>query len=189
MEKIFYFDVETTSLDPKSGGIHQIGIIIEIDGKTKERLVFNLAPFQGDIVTDEALEVAGVTRLQIMAYKNPLDIYEEIVSLLNKYVNKFDKQDKMFLCGFNNQKFDNEFLRNFFKKCGDNYFGSYFWANSLDILVLATLSLMKVRKRMDDFKLKTVCKQLGIEVDEEKLHDALYDIDLTRACLYKIRGI
>ena len=32
---------------------------------------------------------------------------------------------------------------------------------------------------MEDFKLKTVAKQLGIEIDESKLHDAEYDIYLT----------
>lgn len=34
--------------------------------------------------------------------------------------------------------------------------------------------------KLPDFKLLTVCKYLGIPVDETKLHDALYDIELTR---------
>lgn len=35
---------------------------------------------------------------------------------------------------------------------------------------------------MENFKLMTIAKHVGIEVDENKLHDAEYDIDLT----YKI---
>ena len=38
---------------------------------------------------------------------------------------------------------------------------------------------------MTDFKLKTVAKQLGIIVDESKLHDAKYDIILTKQ-IYEI---
>jgi DNA polymerase-3 subunit epsilon len=37
---------------------------------------------------------------------------------------------------------------------------------------------------MSDFKLKTVCRHAGISVDESKIHDAIYDIEITRA-LYK----
>ena len=33
---------------------------------------------------------------------------------------------------------------------------------------------------MQDFKLLTVTKELGLKVDEEKIHDARYDIALTR---------
>jgi DNA polymerase-3 subunit epsilon len=34
---------------------------------------------------------------------------------------------------------------------------------------------------MENFKLSTVAKELVIITDETKLHDALYDIKLTRA--------
>jgi DNA polymerase-3 subunit epsilon len=34
---------------------------------------------------------------------------------------------------------------------------------------------------MENFKLCTVAKHFGIVTDEEKLHDAFYDIQLTRA--------
>ena len=33
---------------------------------------------------------------------------------------------------------------------------------------------------MPNFKLSTVAKQLGVFVSDDKLHDALYDVDLTR---------
>ncbi len=38
---------------------------------------------------------------------------------------------------------------------------------------------------MNDFKLKTVGRCAGIEVDESKIHNAIYDIRITRE-LYKI---
>jgi DNA polymerase III subunit epsilon len=47
-------------------------------------------------------------------------------------------------------------------------------------MVLASNYLKAERHLIQDFKLKTVAKHLGIEVDETKLHDAKYDIYLTR---------
>ena len=104
--------------------------------------------------------------------------------MLSKYCNRFDKKDKLFLCGFNNAAFDNQFLRAWFTQNGDSYFGSYFWANPLDTYVLATQYLLNERHKMLDFKLITVCKQVGIQVDESRLHDAEYDIELTRNLYY-----
>jgi hypothetical protein len=34
----------------------------------------------------------------------------------------------------------------------------------------------------------TVAKTMGIEIDENKLHDATYDIELTRDIFYRIIG-
>jgi DNA polymerase III epsilon subunit-like protein len=102
------------------------------------------------------------------------------MKLLGKYVNKFDKKDKFFLVGYNNKGFDNDFMRNFFKQQGDNYFGSWFWAGAIDVMVLAADYLQEDMPNMVDFKLRTVAQHLGIKLDESKLHDALYDIDITK---------
>ena len=99
--------------------------------------------------------------------------------MLGKYVDKFNKKDKFHLVGYNNASFDNQFFRAFFTQNNDVYFGSWFWADSLDVMVLAANHLRKERARLVDFKLKTVAAHLGIEVDESRLHDAEYDIDLT----------
>lgn len=41
---------------------------------------------------------------------------------------------------------------------------------------------------MKDFKQGTVAKALGIEVDDSKLHDAKYDIDICHAIYDKVCG-
>ena len=69
---------------------------------------------------------------------------------------------------------------------GDKYFGSYFWSNSIDVMVLATLRLLGVRPTMENFKLMTVAKTVGVQIDESKLHDAMYDIYLTREIYNRI---
>ena len=109
------------------------------------------------------------------------EVYQQFVSMLDKYADRFDKKDKFFLAGYNNAAFDNQFLRGFFLQNGDKYFGSWFWSNSIDVMVLATQYLLARRQDMENFKQGTVAKYLGIEVQDDKLHDALYDIQICKA--------
>jgi DNA polymerase III subunit epsilon len=178
--KILFFDLETTGLSPAKNGIHQISGEICIDGETKEEFNFHVRPNPAAIIDQSALDVGGVTKEQIMEYPPMGVVYKHFVDMLAKYVNKFDKQDKFFLCGYNIASFDNNFLRGFFLQNGDNFFGSWFWSNTLDVMVLATLYLASKRHEMENFKLMTVAKHCGIEIDETKLHDASYDIYLTK---------
>jgi DNA polymerase-3 subunit epsilon len=52
-------------------------------------------------------------------------------------------------------------------------------------MVLASEHLAEMRVGMENFKLMTTARALGIEIDESKLHDAEYDIELTRN-IYRI---
>jgi len=185
MKKLIFFDLETTGLNPEQNGIHQISGCIEIDGEEKECFDFKVAPNPKLDISDEALKVCNKTKEEVMAYPSMDIIYKQFVSLLEKYVDKYDKTDKFFLVGYNNSSFDNQFLRNWFIQNNDKYFGSWFWPNTLDTYILATQKLLEERSKMIDFKLNTVCSFVGIEIDESKLHDAIYDIELTRK-LYKI---
>lgn len=183
--KLFFFDLETTGTYPGKNGIHQISGEIVIDGEVVEQFDFHVQPNPKAVIEQAALDVANVTKEQIMAYPPMQDVYQELTAMLAKYVDKYDKTDKFFLVGYNNAAFDNQFLRGFFLQNGDKYFGSWFWANSIDVMILATVFLADQRAEMANFKLSTVAKQLNIEVDEESLHGADYDIYLTRK-IYEI---
>jgi DNA polymerase-3 subunit epsilon len=179
--KLLFFDLETTGVNPGKNGIHQISGEIVIDGKTMERFDFKVQPNPKCVIEEQALQVAGVTREQVMAYPAMGDVYRQFVALLGKYVDKYKKTDKFFLVGYNNASFDNQFLRGFFLQNGDQYFGSWFWSNSIDVMVLASAKLAERRHEMENFKLATVAKFLGVNVDDAALHNALYDINLTKA--------
>lgn len=181
MSKLFFYDLETTGTNPGRHGIHQISGEIVIDGKSVETFDFKVQPNPKAQIEDAALAVGGVTREQIMAYPPMGQVYTQLVTMLGKYVDKYNKKDKFFLVGYNNAAFDNQFLRGFFLQNGDNYFGSWFWANSIDVMVLASAYLADRRPEMENFKLSTVAKFLGVSVSDDSLHNALYDIELTRA--------
>jgi len=179
--KLFFFDLETTGVNPAKNGIHQISGEIVIDGETKETFDFKVQPNPKAIIEEQALKVCSVTEDQIKAYPEMKEVYNQLIKMLSKYVDKFNKNDKFFLVGYNNASFDNQFLRGFFLQNGDSYFGSWFWSNSFDVMVLATPFLAERRAEMANFQLSTVAGFLGVTIEEQKLHDASYDIYLTKS--------
>lgn len=49
--------------------------------------------------------------------------------------------------------------------------------------------LMRKRHEMTDFKQETVARALGIQIDSAKLHDASYDIQLTKEIYNRISSL
>lgn len=187
MAKLFFYDLETTGLNYKLNAIHQISGMVVIDGKIVEKFEYKVSPYLGAKIEDVALAIANKTKEEVMAYPPIKDVYRKLFNLFTKHIDRFDRFDKFILVGYNNLSFDNEFFREFITKhCDDKYYGSYFWSNSIDVLALASHHLRDERHKMSDFKLRSVAKQLGIEVDETKLHDAQYDIELTYLIYKKI---
>ena len=179
--KVVFFDLETTGTLVNRHGIHQLSGAIVVDGEVKEEFDLRVQPNPKAEIIQEALDVAGVTKEQILSYPPMGIVFSSFIAMLDKYVDRFDKKDKFFLAGYNNASFDNQFLRAWFLQNGDKYFGSWFWSNSIDVMVLATPYLAAKRTEMENFKQGTVAKTLGIQVDDSKLHDALYDIQICKA--------
>lgn len=186
MKKIIYLDLETTGLSPETHGIIQIGGEIEIGGETKEKFNFLVKPFKGQLISKEALEINKRTMAEIAAFEEPESIFRRFKNLLEKYIMPYDKSDKFFMVGYNCHSFDSQFLREFFVRNNSKYYGSYFWNPSIDVMLLAVAKLAHKRYEMENLKLMTVARHLGIEVDEEKLHDAEYDIFLTKAIFKEV---
>ena len=180
MSKLFFYDLETTGTKYWRNGIHQISGLIVINGVEVEEFNFKVKPFEKAVIEDEALNVAGVTKEDILNYEPMEVVYEKLISILSKYINKFDKLDKFHLVGYNNSSFDNQFLRAYFVQNNDQYFGSWFWVETIDCMVLACNRLKDDRTKLPNFQLKTVAQWLGIKVEENNLHDALYDIRITK---------
>ena len=184
--KLLFFDTETTGVRYWKDGIHQISGYVDIDGEIKETFDFKVQPNPNAEISDEALAIANISREQIANYPPMKTVYLELVKMLGKYVDKYDKTDKFYLVGFNNASFDNPMLRAWFKQNGDEYFGSWFWSNCFDVFVMATPYIVSVRPTMTSCNLFNTAKVLGVEVDESKLHDALYDVQVTREIFYKL---
>jgi len=183
--KKLFFDVETTGVDHRRNTIHQLSGILEINDDVVEEFNLKTRPHPKAVITQDALDACGVDELTIMSYPEHRMAHKEFLGILTKYVDRFNKFDKLIIVGYNCQKFDDPFLRVWFELCGDKFYGSWFWPNTLDVMALATEYLLRRRAFMPNFQLGGVAKELGIKVDKDRLHDAIYDVYLTRE-IYRI---
>lgn len=188
MIKIFY-DTETTGINPMKSSIHQIAGLIEIDDFVVETFDIKVRPHPKAIYEEAALTVCKKTKEEILGYQSMEDGLREFKGVLTRHIDKYDPQEKAHLVGFNNRGFDDLFLQMWFKLCNDQYLWSWFWVDTLDILPLASQYLLHRRPQMPSFKLKRVATELGIIIDKEKLHDALYDAYLTREIYRIVTGL
>lgn len=153
--KQIFIDIETTGLNPESDKIIQIAGIIKVNGKIKEKFDFKT------------------------------NIYINFLNLLDKHINKFDKNDKAYFLAYN-AKFDNDFIRKLFLDNNNKFIGSYFYNPVIDVLQMTSYKFMLKKKFPENFKLITVAKFLQIKVDENKLHNAAYDIFITNEIYKKL---
>jgi len=186
--KIFY-DLETTGTDVRKHGVHQISGSIEVDGVVVETFDFRVAPNPKCVCEAEALKAGKVTEEQIRAYPPMNVVFRKVIALLGKYIDKFDVKDKAWLIGFNNRAFDDIFFRAWFEQNDNTFFGTWFWSDSIDCLPLASQYLIKRRRNMKNFKFGTVAKELGLVVDEDRLHDAAYDAEILREVYRIVTGL
>lgn len=184
--KKFFCDVETSGLDPDQNGILEIGGIIEV-GKTIEELNYFVKPFPKDHISQAALTANKLKMEDVEKFPEPQKVYQDLTNRLSTYVDKYDREDKFFFIGYN-APYDYQFIRSFFEKCKDRYFGSLFFFPPIDVMQLAVVYLKSSRHQMPDFKLATVLAECGIEVDLKKAHGALYDIQKTGELFYKLVG-
>lgn len=99
---------------------------------------------------------------------------------MESHLNIEDSKDKFYLVGYNSHHFDSQYLRRLFVSHYKR-FNDYFWNPSIDVMLIAAGFNMGQRHLLGDFKQTTVAKSLGIEVDEEKLHDSIYDVQLVKS--------
>lgn len=184
--KILYFDTETTGIDPKVNEITQFAAIVEVDGEVKEEVNFRCQPTNWEAIDPQAIETTGVSIDQLKTFEEPQFMMIKIRKLFDKYIDKYDKNDKFYPAG-HNVSFDLEFLQSFWKKHADAYgTGSYQNWRSLDSRIFANFLMATGKISCPDVKLGTLCQLLGIEI---QAHDALSDIRATRELIKKMMGM
>ena len=183
-------DTETTGTDPKANGLIQLACIIDIDGEIKAEKEWHIKPFPTDVIADKALEVNHIIREELSTFMSPLQARYEIEQFWGQFINRFQKgkqrHDKFYAAGFN-VGFDMNVLSAYWKKCGNEYFGSFFNGFQIDPLPLLRLLDWRGDMNLPDQKLATVCRFLGIELTEA--HDALADIRATRQAMLKMNSM
>jgi len=186
MIKRIFLDVETTGKNPMTCGLWQIGGIIEA-GKRSEEFIFECDIFKEDDVEEEALTVNGLTIDKLDKMRDPIEVNGEFQELMSRYIDKYDKRDKFYFINFG-VNFDSEVLRQWFLKCGDEFFGSWFWHPPIDVMTLAMQDLVGKRHNLQNFKQVTVADYYGVRSERGRAHNALYDCYVAREIYNKITG-
>lgn len=184
MTKIFY-DCETTGLKPNQHSIVQLAGLIEVDEVIVERFDILMAPHPKAKLDPVALRINGRTEEEILAYPSMEEGLSRFLNLVGRYVDPYKKETRAHLVGYNNRRFDDEFLGKLFDLCKNGYFMAYFYGSTLDVLPLSAEYLLDRRASMPSFKLKRVALELGLVFGADGLHDAMFDAVLTRD-IYRI---
>jgi ribonuclease T len=178
--KYCFIDVETTGLDRKHHNIFQIsGTVLDCDLQEIESFDLRFRPFSLEHVEQGALDATGMTFDDLSSLPMSSEqAYQELIKILSRHCNKFDKKDKMHFVAYN-ASFDGDFMREFFAKHNDAYFGSWFWNPPICVMLASAWFTQRVRGAFPNFKLGTMCQCAEIGWDESKAHDAQYDIQQT----------
>ena len=180
--KIWWFDIESTGLDPYRNDIISLACIIDIDGEIKEKFKLNIQPFNWDNIELSALKVNRITMEQLKTFMTPKKALEKLKFYLNKYVDPYNSNDKFQPGGYNND-FDIKFMSNFFRKCGDKYFGSWIDYHRFDPQSIMQFLHLKGDIDLPNYKLKTIADYFGIKINN---HEPMSDIKTTREIVYKL---
>jgi len=184
--KVIWIDVETTGIDHENNVIIELAALYE-NGKDKSvfHVYINPGIFPDDFkvieeltgITQEYLEQNGITEAEA---------YTQFIDWIGQYIDKYNKADKAIFAAYN-AKFDNDYMRDFFKHNNDDYFGSWFYSASLDIMSTVALCVrLELMQVPSNFKNPTICESLGIK---HNAHRALDDIKASRKAQIKMEGL
>lgn len=184
MKEVF-FDVETSGTEYKKHGILQLAGIIKIKGQEMDRFNLYMKPFGDQAVEPSALEANGITLEQIKGFDEPCVAYKKFLRLMDRFIDRYNKEDKFHLIGYNS-RFDDNFLREWFERNGNKYYGAYYWWPSIDVSNMVAVKYRQYRAKFPNFQLMTVAEKLKIEVTKDNFHDAMYDTEVTMAIFDKV---
>ena len=174
--KILFIDLETSGIDPHKHGVIQIAGVIEVDGAVAEEFSFDCSLYPDQACDPKALQVTGKTPQQISGYPAPGLAYKSLLAIFDKYIDRYNKNDKFHMVGQNPQ-FDYAFLTEFFRRNGNAYFYAYVQYYLIDLIAITALFRSAGKIDVPNMKLPTMTAYFGIK---HKAHDAMEDIKATR---------
>lgn len=234
---IFWFDFETTGLDPWHSDPVQLSYILETEGEEVARRDLRMKPYfaykcsscrkglrydevAGEGVTcprcgkgvanrnasPDALKVIGKTFEEIMEFPDPIEALETLKADLKPMLTK---RERPVCAGYNIKSFDMPFMEKWLYKLtnGSVKFPFYFQYNPyIDVLPIVIAMYYRVARRSPE-KLSGNIKNMklasavdfaktlvpnyfeGREEEEEKFHDALFDVEQTRDVFKSLLGV
>ena len=179
-----WIDTETTGLIPGKHAIIQIGAFITEEFLGDPVDTFNsVGSAKGFKISKKALEVNGITKKELKRRQSPYDLFTEFLEWMGKYVDRYNRKDKLIPVGYN-VKFDIDMLFGMALKLRYPYLGAYISGSAIDILsVVRFQDALGNIPPMRSHKLGDVCAALEIDPPG---HDAMDDIIATYEIVKRI---
>ncbi|MCI4436845.1 MAG: 3'-5' exonuclease [Ignisphaera sp.] len=175
--KVLYLDVETTGLNSKINGIHQIAFIVEIDGEIQEMVSLEFRPFEGCHYDLGAMKYVTWKPEDLQTRIHEEQAFEIIIGTLRKYINAAIYGDDFTMVAYNGQ-FDVGFMQALFERNGKKY-SNYINYRLVDPLAFLRILHIEGKSNLSSYKLSAVYEAIfGFPFADA--HDALADIVATR---------
>ena len=145
-------------------GIHQLsGYIVVIENKMpviKEEFDYHIKPFEGALINDKSLEIAGITREDLETYTPEEQVF----------------QDKLLYWFFQRNKTSDG--RGGYRTFGK---GNFFYKGvSIDLIHIYSALAGPYRQFMPNFKLASISEMFLPQDENTNFHDAAYDVKVTK---------
>lgn len=180
MNKILFIDTMTTGANTERCALIEVGgIYVEGDSEVK-RFDFRFRPNPYARIYDESLWIGGITRADLARFPEEGDAFKAFLSFLDSLVNLKDRNDKLYLCGFNAAARDSEFIKELFRRQESRQYRNYFHMQVIDLAGIAAFALMEERTGMPDFSLETASRFIGVTPTVRETYNC---VDNAETCL------
>ena len=176
MNNILFFDVETTGLDPDKNSIIQIAAQYYKNGTKVSEFETKIAPYT-DSIAIGALAVNKTTIKQLAEYPNSKVATDQFVEYLCSLEDKFTYYTKVIPAA-HNATFDISFLKNLLSFHGYSGWDNIFSHRTIDTATIARFLIDAGLLDCKNASLGVVAEALGIQVNEDNQHEAMYDTEL-----------
>jgi len=173
MYKILFIDSVTTGMNPERCAIYRLGGIFTEDGVEKKRFELRMRPYQNARISEQSLWICNETRSSLLYYPSQEDAFKDFIALLNEHVNIHNPKDKLFLGGFNTDRFEYPFLTEWFRRNGNERFRDYFYVQTFDMMGIANFALLHNRRDLPDFYLETIAGEIGVHPVSSQRYDCI----------------
>lgn len=181
MSNILFFDTETTGLNPDTDSVIQIAAQYYQNGRKVSEFETKVAPYRKSTGLG-ALATNKTTPAQMLQYPNPQSACDQFVAYITSLPG-FNKWNKIIPAA-HNATFDIRFLQNFLTVHGYRGWEDIFSHRVVDTAPIARFLIDAGAIDSKSASLGTVAEALGIERDEEKQHEAMYDTELCAKLYY-----
>lgn len=173
---VVVIDVETTGVDPEKNAVVSIAAAVcDPMLEIKAKKMFTLKPHDGAIIEPKAMEVNGLTELEIMSYPEPAETLKQFNSWLHACCNDSPRFALWYCWGVG---FDDRFLFKTAERAGVELYARRTWVCMRGLATQYSLvnAMLAGETKCETKNVAVFCKSLGVEFEGQE-HNPLSDVE------------